>query len=570
MFMARRPSARLRSLLLLSLLLLPACGTGGDRVDDHLDAVTEEQRFGGTAVVAGIVDLRSMNALTSNETDSHQVQRDVLFMTLLRYDESQEATPYLAERWDTVRVHPDSLELTLRLRWDVAWHDGTPTTAEDVAFTLERVRDPEVGSAMASSFALYGERIEMLDSHTVRIRLRQHSDFLAGWAELPILPKHILGEVPPNRLAQHAFGSQPVGNGPFRFVRRVPGQEWVFEANPHFPAALGGRPYLDRLVFRSIPEQTTLQTELVTGGIDLYLGVPAAQASHLERVRGVRVLSSSTRDWVFIGWNGRLPFFDTAEKRRALTMAIDREAIRNALLHPDARVGRTSVTPAHWSFDAENPEGTLAHDPAAARELLSLEGWEDRNGDGVLQDAAGRPFRFTLLVPHGNETARDASQIVQAQLRQLGIDAQPRVVEGNTMIAQLVGSVNARGERERNFEAVVIGWSDSFRKDDSNLFHSRNLHAPFQIASFVDPGVDRLLDTLAVTVDRREAKPLWKEYQALLAREAPLTVLYYPNRLTGVSRRLQGVETDARGELTTVARWWIEPGQRGQSTETVP
>jgi peptide/nickel transport system substrate-binding protein len=556
--------------LALVLLLLSACAGDADHAAGDASEVAESDRFGGTAVIASILDLQSMNAVVSNEANSHQVQRDVLFMPLLRYGEDVEPTPYLAERWDTVRVHRDTLELTLHLRRDVAWHDGTPTTAEDVAFTLERVRDPEVGSAMASSFALYGERMEVLDPHTLRIRLRQHSDFLAGWAELPILPKHILGEVSPNRLAQHAFGSQPVGNGPFRFVRRVPGQEWVFEANPHFPAALGGRPYLDRLVFRSIPEQTTLQTELVTGGIDLYLGVPAAQASHLERVRGVRVLSSSTRDWVFIGWNGRLPFFDTAEKRRALTMAIDREAIRNALLHPDARVGRTSVTPAHWSFDAENPEGTLAHDPAAARELLSLEGWEDRNGDGVLQDATGRPFRFTLLVPHGNETARDASQIVQAQLRQLGIDAQPRVVEGNTMIAQLVGSVNARGERERNFEAVVIGWSDSFRKDDSNLFHSRNLHAPFQIASFVDPGVDRLLDTLAVTVDRREAKPLWKEYQALLAREAPLTVLYYPNRLTGVSRRLQGVETDIRGELTNVARWWIEPGQRGQSTATVP
>jgi peptide/nickel transport system substrate-binding protein len=182
-------------------------------------------------------------------------------------------------------------------------------------------------------------------------------------------------------------------------VRRVPGQEWVFEANPDFPAALGGRPYLDRLVFRAIPEQTTLITELITGGVDVYLGVQAAQASGLESAANTRLLSSSTLDWVFIGWNGRLPLFDTPEERRALTMAIDRERIRNALLHPGAVVGRSPVTPAHWSFEAADAEAALPYDPAAARELLARVGWADRNGDGILQDAEGHPFRFTLLIP---------------------------------------------------------------------------------------------------------------------------------------------------------------------------
>jgi peptide/nickel transport system substrate-binding protein len=569
--MATQLSPRVLPPLLLSLLLLAGCSPGGDRPSQAVEAVPQAERFGGTAVVAGIVDLQSMNALTSNEGDSHQVQRDVLFLTLFRHDEKLDPQPYLAERWDSVRVRPDTLELTFHLRRDVAWHDGTPTTARDVAFTFARVRDPDVASAMASSFALYGERVEIVDDHTLRVRLRPHADFLEGWAALPIMPHHILGQVPPAQLAQHPFGtSEPVGNGPFRFVRRVPGQEWVFEANPDFPEALGGRPYLDRLVFRAIPEQTTLLTELITGRVDVYLGVPAAQAPQLDRAANLRVISSATRDWTFIGWNGRLPFFDAPEERRALTMAIDRQAIRNAILHPGTAVGRGPVTPAHWSFDPEEPSTQLPHDPGGARELLARAGWVDRDGDGILQDAEGRPFRFDLMVPQGNENARDIAQIAQAQLRQVGVDVRPRVVEGNTLIAQLMGHVNARAERERGFEAVVISWSDSFRKDDSNLFHSRNLNAPFQIPSFVNARADQLLDTLGVIVEREAAMPLWREYQALLAREAPLTVLYYPNRLTGVSRRMQGVETDIRGELTTVSRWFILPDQRGTRTSSPP
>jgi peptide/nickel transport system substrate-binding protein len=555
-----------RFLCLVLLSALPLGGCGRDEPDgtgSTFDDLAEADRFGGTVVVASILDPQSMNSLVSNETDSQRIQRDVLFMTLFRYDGGLEPVPYLAERWDTARVTPDTLELTLHLRPDVSWHDGTPTIANDVAFTFERVRDPVVGSALGSGFALYGDRPEIVDPRTLRVRLRAHADFLDGWTQLAIMPAHILGEVPSDQLAHHPFGtSQAVGNGPFRFVRRVPGQEWVFEANPDFPEALGGRPYLHRLIFRAIPEQTTLLTELITGGIDVYVGIPAAQAPQLERTATVRTFSAPTSDWVFIGWNGRLPLFDTPEKRRALTMAIDRQAIRDALLHPGATVGRTPVTPAHWSFASEEPATKLPYDPAAARQLLAQAGWADRNGDGILQDVDDRPFRFTLLIPHGTDTVRDIAQIVQAQLRRIGVDVRPQIVEGNTLIAHLTGTVNDQGERERHFEAVVIGWTDSFRKDDSNLLHSRNLNAPFQIASFVNPRVDQLLDTLALMVNRQEAQPLWQEYQALLAQEAPLTVLYYPNRLTGVASRVQGVQVDIRGELTTVARWWVPQNRR--------
>src|SRR5690606_5639777 len=108
--------------------------------------------------------------------------------------------------------------------------------------------------------------IEVIDDFTVRFHLEPHADFLDPFRPVAILPEHLLGDVPHQQLRQHPYGTQcPVGNGPFVFAEHRPQERWVFEANPAFPEPLGGRPFVDRYVYRVIPEQTTLLTELLTG-----------------------------------------------------------------------------------------------------------------------------------------------------------------------------------------------------------------------------------------------------------------------------------------------------------------
>lgn len=516
-------------------------------------------------VIGAYADLQSMNAFTSTDYNSGNVQRDLLFMPLIRYDEQIRPVPWLAERWDTATVAGDSLEITWHLRRDVRWHDGVPTTAEDVAFTLERGLDPGTGFPNLATLSYYRAPAEVVDSFTVRMRLHRFSEFMDIWYQTPIMPKHILQGVSPEQLIQHPFGvSQPVGNGPFRHVRRVPGQEWIFEANPDFPEALGGRPYLDRVVWRYIPEMTTLLSELLTGRIDVYVRPNPNQAPRILAAQGIEFVEHPFRQWVYFAFNTRRPLFQDARVRRAMAMAVDREQIVEALLYGYAEVGRGTATPGDWMYDADDPQQFLPYDTVAARRLLQEAGWS-RAPDGVLRDTDGNQFRFTAITNHGNDIRRDILEIMQAQLRPLGIVLTPRLIEWNTMVATLQ-------DPRRDFDAVVSSWVGYFRKDDTDILHSRNLDRPYQYVGYSNPRIDQLLDTLALTIDRDAARPLWREYQRLIVQEAPYIPIYYPSALMAYNARLRDVRMDTRSELQNVTRWWIHPRDRrpGETATSQP
>jgi peptide/nickel transport system substrate-binding protein len=554
------PRPAIRCLGALIVVAFAACGSAGSQSDFDPDTISEADRYGGTAVVSVHTDPRSLNTLVTDDLVAAELQLSLLSLRLVQYDEHLEPAPLLAERWDTVRVAPDTLELTFHLRRDVRWHDGVPTTAEDVRFTYERMLDPRVGFSRKGFLDLWSPVVEVVDSFTIRFRLRAHTEFLDFWTYDVILPAHLLRDVPPEQLRHHPFGTRPVGNGPFRFVRYVPQQEWVFEANPDFPEALGGRPYLDRLAVRVVPDENTRFIELMRGSLDL-AGIRPAQAEQARARGGVRLTTHKPTTYAFIVWNTRLPMFADARVRRALGMAIDREGLVQAFLGGLGEVGRFTATPRHWQYDPSDPETLLPYDPEAAGRLLDEAGWRLRDASGVRTDEHGRPLRFTLLAPHAVQTYTDILPAVQAQLRRVGADVQAQFLEMNTMWARV--GPRTTGDSERDFEALLFQWDEYIRLDNSYILHSRNRDHGFNTASYADARADWFMDTLAVTLDREAARPLWREYQRFMVQESPFTVLFYPYNILALRTRLQGVTLDAgEGLLASAPRWWIEPGAR--------
>jgi peptide/nickel transport system substrate-binding protein len=538
-------------------LLLNACAAA-DRHDIDVESVADERRYGGTAVITLSADPPTFNGLAAVDLESMWIHQSLLSMPLVRYDAGTRPAPWLAERWDTVRVAPDTLELTFHLRRDIRWHDGVPTTTEDVRFTYERMRDPAVGFPRMPYLRHWSPEVVVIDSFTIRFRLRAHAEFLEFWSWDVVMPAHLLRHVPPGDLRNHPLGHAPIGNGPFRFVRRVPGRELVFEANPDFPDALGGRPYLDRVVFQVVPDASARLTELLTGRTDMVM-LGAEQVSRVRNERGLRLIEYPHSAWTQIIWNTRRPPFDDARVRRALSLAIDRPELIAGVLQEQGTPGRWTATPAHWQFN-DDPDGEPLHDAVEARRLLAEAGWQDLNGDGILQDRSGRPLRFTAITYRGSSIHAQTLPALQAQIRRIGVDLQIRLLEQGTALSLVEGRVDDTGERVRDFDALLTNWETGLSSDDSWFLHSRNRNAPLAAASYADARADSLMDLLATMVDREAALPIWKDYQRYMMQESPVAVLYYPKHSVAVSNRLRDVEMVVSGPFASAPQWWMVPG----------
>lgn len=543
------------ALLIVAIVPLTACGDGGGDGSAWAEMeadVSEEERYGGTAVVATIADIPDINPITATDHNAAQVRLFVLYMPLIHYDEDLEPVPNLARSWE---LTPDTSAIIFHLRDDVYWHDGVKTTAYDLEFSYDLATNPQSGFPNTAFWTHYGEG-EAVDSFTFRVAMEPHADYMDPWRSFAPVPLHLLDGVPPAELRNHPYSTtNPIGNGPFRFVSRTLGQNWIFEANEDHPEELGGRPYLDRLVYRFIPEPTSLLTELLTGAVDYYIAPPANQAAQIESHPNTRLATFQDRAFVLIGWNQRREPFDNVRVRRALTMGIDRQGIVDGIVYGFGEVANSTVPPFYWQYDGE-AGSDLAYDPEGARALLAEAGWEDRDGDGIVENEAGEPLHFVVKTNQGNQIRADIAAKMQADLRRIGVAAEPRILEWGTLLDQI------NRPDQRDFDAVIIGWVTEFRIDDTDLFHCDKRDEPFQWVGHCDPELDRMLETLPTIVDRDESRPLWQTYQRRVAEMQPYTFLYFQERLEGVHERLRNVQPDARGDWVGVRDWWILPGAR--------
>lgn len=578
------PIQTTRGALLLSAAVL-ASGCGGDRPDRSYAGMPEfcrealprvdrffgsfegptGERFGGTAVVGGVGAIAGgMHSLLTVDHSAGQHHMFVNLMPLLRYDDSFAPAPYLARSWE---VDEAESEITFHLRDDVYWHDGEPTTAYDVAFTYERVSDPEgmfPNAAYWNHYVRGREGVEVVDSFTVRIRMRPHVDYLDPWTSVAIAPRHLLEDVPFEELRNHPYGTVcPVGNGPFRFVEHRQGEGWTFARNPAFPEDLGGPPPLDRYVYRVISEPTTLLTSLLTGGIDVYLHPTPDQYGQIEGSSEHHLLSFPFRDYVFVAWNTRRPQLADARVRRAITLATNRTEMVQAILGEHGVVANSGLSPLHWAYDEASTE-RLSYDPERAARLLDEAGWVDRSGDGIRESADGTRLEVSLKYNQGNWYRQQVAEIMQAQLARVGIAARPQVLEWTTIAQQITDP------SRRDFDGVVLGFTADFRVDDTGLLHSSRVDSDLGFAGLQDEALDGILEALPVARDRDEARALWRAYEDRLEEIQPFTYIYFARRAAGVNDRLRGVHMDARGEWVSIAQWWIPPDERRGGGRTAP
>jgi peptide/nickel transport system substrate-binding protein len=509
-------------------------------------AAAEEQPVAGDALVVGSIgDASRLLPLLASDSASGDIA-GLLFNGLLKYNERLEIVGDLAESWS---VSEDGLTLTFVLRPNVRWHDGAPVTARDVRFTYEKLIDPAVRTPYSSSYELV-ESLQVLDERTVQVRYREpFAPALESWM-MGIIPEHLLSR---EDLNTTAFLRRPVGHGPFRFVRWKTGELIELAANPDY---FEHRPYLDRYLYRIIPDSATMLLELLTGGVDLMSLSPLQYRRQTDTPyvrRAYRKFRYPSFGFTYIGYNLSDARFQDVRVRRAMDLAIDKPALIDGVLYGLGAVATGPYPKESWAYDPTiHPP---PYDVEQAKRWLAEAGWVDRDRDGWL-DREGQPFRFTLITNQGNEVRRQVAELVQQQLKAVGIEVRLRIIEWSTFVHEFID--------KRRFEAVLLGWSLSRDPDLYDLFHSsKTREGEYNFVGYASPEVDRLLEAGRRTFDREERQGIYREVHRRLAEDAPYTFLFVPDALPIVAARLRNITPTPIGIGYNLIDWYVPlPEQR--------
>ena len=435
----------------------------------------------------------------------------------------------LAESWEVKGGQEP--EITFRLRKGVLWHDGKEFTAHDVKFTYDKIMDEKTNTVRRSSYELV-KKAEVPDPYTFRVTYQQpFSPGLETWS-MGIIPKHLLEKADINT---SPFNRKPVGTGPFRFVEWVSDEKIVVEANPRY---FQGRPHLERIIYRIIPEPALNEMEILTRGVDSSSLFPF-EFKRISQIPSLKTYSQPSLGYTYLGYNLKNPLFQDRRVRQAFTHAINREEIVQYVLYGLGTVA-TGPFPNHLWY--ANPHvKPIPYDPQKARHLLAEAGWKDTDGDGIL-DKGGKPFRFKLITNSGNETRRDVGVLVQRQLREIGIDVKFEFYEWSVFLKDFVNA--------RHFDACILGWGLSVDPDAYEIWHSSQIEKGFNFVSYRNPEVDRLWEEGRREYDTEKRKRIYWRIHELIAEDQPYTFLYIPLGISALQRKFVLVETDGAGRET--------------------
>jgi len=316
-----------------------------------------------------------------------------------------------------------------------------------------------------------------------------------------------------------------VGTGPFRFKEWRLAEAIVLEANPGY---FGGRPNLDGILYKIIPDSNIMLTQLKAGEVDVVSNVGGAHVDQVRAVSGVRAVMTPSMIWEHLDFNVDNALFQDARVRRAIALAIDRQALVTNVVKGAASVATGDQSPLSWAF---NPTvKPPARDVAAARELLAQAGFKP-GADGVFVKD-GRRLSFNLVTTTGNKTREAVANEIVQQLKEAGVEATVRLVDVPVFFGDVL--------RSRRFEAAMFAWVAGLDPDNASLWHSRNIPGAGNnwqgqnYAGWRHPEVDGLTERGARLVDVEARRQAYLRIQELLAQEVPVIPLYFRSNVDAV------------------------------------
>ena len=488
------------------------------------------QQPGGVLNVGMQTDPVGLDPHTTNATATRNMLENV-YDTLVMFDSSLQIVPGLAESWE---ASEDGLTWTFELRPGVTFHNGDPLKASDVAFSINRIKDPGVASPRSGDFAVV-ESVTAQGDETVVITLSEpFSPLLSKLAQ----SLNVIVSEAVTTANNGDLNGAVVGTGPFKFVEYLPQTRLVLEKNENFwgeDAAGNPLPYLDGITFQFYPEPAARTTAVQTSNADWIEYVPAADVAVLEADPNVEVVGGLSANFRSLYLNVTRPPFDNPLVRQALAYAIDEGAVVDLALFGVGGVAATGTTIPAGNYYAVESSPYVGRDVERARELLEEAGY----GDG---------FDFDLYVTSTYDFLRTPAEIIQANLADIGVTA--------NIVAE-DWSIYLPTVQEGDFDATILGESGQSDPDDF-LFDVFHTGGGGNFGEFTSPELDALLEEGRRASSQEERERIYEEAQALVLEEAPHIFLFHSAQYEALQSYVRGFEHFPNTSYLGLRTTWLE------------
>lgn len=540
----------------LSASLLVGCGNkgGGSSSGEAKDTIV----YSMNTAPEGI-----FNPLISNVNIDKYVT-SVVYASLMTVNDKGEQEPYLATE---SKVSDDMKKITYTLSDKAVWHDGKKVTANDVAYTFKAMADPNyTGGYYGDVQAVKGaeayhngeaediEGIKVIDDKTIEIEFEKvYAPGVTNLGNVEIIPEHIWSKVDPGEWTkQTELLNNPVGCGPYKLTEYKTGSHVKFEAATDF---FGGEVKTPNLVFKAINADTT-QAEFKGGNVDI-ANVESLRKADIDALtsEGLKTVSYDNYMFTYMGFNLRKESLKDAKVRQAIMYAIDRQSILDNIVEGRGSIVNAPLLPSSWAYPEESELEQYKYDVEKAKSLLKEAGWEDKDGDGIVENANGEKLELTIDCQNDHEVRQKTATAIQESLKAAGIAVEIDTMEYSALMDKAVAN--------HDFDLYMMGNTLSLDPDPKPMWDSAAIsNEPgvigYNIVAYNNPETDKLIEEGNATLDQNERKSIYGEFAKILNRDVPEAYLFCQNVERVYNPGLEGYKPSTFNEFYNVHNWVIK------------
>lgn len=458
-----------------------------------------------------------------------------MYNGLLKYDKDLNLVCDLAESFS---VADDGLSIKFKLKKNILWHDGEPFTVKDVKFTFDKLISPDTRTPFSSDY-LAVKNFEILDDYSFVVYYSSpFAPILESWC-IGIIPEHIFKG---QNINTSDYNRNPVGTGQYVFKKWITDQKIILQANPNY---YEGEPKIKFYLFRVIPDSAVQFLELRTQSLDELLLLPDQWNAYDSFFKNYNKYRYPSFSFTFLGFNLEKEPYNNIKFRQAISYAIDKTDIINGVMLGMAKQAEGIFPPQSWAYKEVESYG---YDIDKASKILNTIGFT-KGSDGYLK-YKNKNFEINIITNQGNKSRELTCQIIQEQLKKIGIKVNIRILEWSTFINQYVN--------KKNFDALILGWNTAVDPDQYLLWHSSQCNpGQYNFMSYKNKDVDELLVKARTTFDKEKRKEYYHKIQDIMRDDPPCIFLYFPESLVCVNKRIEGVQLASAGIGWNFHKWRI-------------